>query len=124
MFHVVVLKFTLAGLVADRAIERMVGEQKLQDVATVLQSFGCPGLDNHPFRDGGRTGRLQFGIFFDFDQAHPATADNRKAGMIAITRNPDPRRLGRFNDQRSFRRLNFPPVNSQFDRFGHNNLKF
>src|SRR5271157_779693 len=42
MFHVVVLKFTLAGLVADRAIERMVREQKLQDVATVLQSFGCP----------------------------------------------------------------------------------
>ena len=44
--------------------------------------------------------------------------------MIAIMRNPDPRRLGRFNEQRSFRRLNFLPVNSQFDRFGHNNLKF
>ena len=44
VFHVIVLELAFAGLVADRAIQRMIGKQEFQNgtpVAQGLPAFGC-----------------------------------------------------------------------------------
>src|SRR3990172_1859612 len=67
-----VLQLALASLVADRAIERMVAEQKLEHRPPRLRDLCRRGADDHalPHRDGA--GGLELRRFLNLDQAHAA----------------------------------------------------
>ena len=67
-----VLELAFAALVADRAVERVVDEQKLQGRLPGLCHLLGLGSDFHAFGDDGGAGRLQFWNFCDLHHAHPA----------------------------------------------------
>src|SRR6266852_1843355 len=67
-----VLQFALAAFIADRAIERVIGQQKFKHVlARVADLFGGCAND-HAFADDKGASGLQLGHFIDFDEAHAA----------------------------------------------------
>src|SRR5262249_41641521 len=70
-----VLERALAALVADRAVERMVDQQELDD--RVLRHLDPVGLrvDDHPVADRGGAGGLELRHALDLHQAHPAGSD-------------------------------------------------
>jgi hypothetical protein len=49
-----VLQRTLAALVADRAVERMVDQEELEDAGACLHDLGVARLDDHPIGANGR----------------------------------------------------------------------
>src|SRR4029079_6930907 len=70
-----VLQRALAALVADRAVERVVDQQELDDrVLGVLDPRGLR-VDDHAVLDRRRAGRLQLRDALDLDEAHAARAD-------------------------------------------------
>ena len=103
-----ILQRTFATLVADRAVERMAGQQKLDNVVARVGHLLGRGADGHALADIGGAGRRQFGlpahnrlpggvhlhllgVLIDLhraqlDQAHPAHADRRQLRMIAKNR--------------------------------------
>ena len=73
--HRDVLERALAALVADRAVERVVDEQELDDrVLRLLDPVGLR-VDDHAVADRGRAGGLQLRHPLDLHQAHAAGAD-------------------------------------------------
>ena len=96
--HVVVLKPALAGLIAHRAVDRMVQEQKLHGVSNGL--LNPRGVCSHDHAIGCRScaGRHQLGKFFDFDQTHPAAAFDSDVGVIAIARDLNAELVGDLNN--------------------------
>src|SRR5262245_4080176 len=95
--HGLVLQVAFATLVADRAVERVIDEQKFEHALARLLHRGRVGddggwravaawpeiVDAH----GARGHRLRHARHFD--QAHPAIAGYRQALVIAETRNLD-----------------------------------
>ena len=67
-----VLQFALAALVADRAIERMIGQQQLEHRFASLLDDGGIGADDHAFADREGTCGLKLRHLLDFHQAHAA----------------------------------------------------
>src|SRR5690348_4244410 len=65
-----VLQFTLAALVADRAIEWMVREDVFEHVLPRFMHRGRVGEDHHALFRNQRASRSQFLLFLDFYQAH------------------------------------------------------
>ena len=73
-----VLQRALAALVADRAVERVVDEQELDDGALrVVHALGL-GVDDHAVLDRRRARGLELRDALDLDQAHAAGADRRR----------------------------------------------
>ena len=96
--HGLVLQIAFAALVADRAIKRVVDQEKFHHAFTGLFDHGRIGFNNGWLAfwtgaqifdlHGARCGR--FGRATDnFDQTHAAVASNRKPLMIAETRDLD-----------------------------------
>ena len=56
-----VLQRALAALVADRAVERVIGQQELEDAVLCLLDFFRVRGDRHPFGHRDEAGRLQRG---------------------------------------------------------------
>ncbi len=98
-----VLQFALAALVADGAIERMIGEQELDHVLAGFVHLLGVGLYDHAFGGDERARGLQLGHLFHFDEAHAAGGLQRKARVIAERRDLDALFFGRFDDQRAGR---------------------
>jgi hypothetical protein len=99
-----VLQRALAALVADRAVERVVDEQELDDRLLCLLDASGLGVDDHAVLDRGRAGGLQLGDALDLDQAHAAGADGRtELGLITEDRDLDVAVLGAV-DQHDVRR--------------------
>ncbi len=93
--HRDVLQRALAALVADRAVERVVDEQELDDgVLRVLDPVGLR-VDDHAVADRGRAGGLQLRDALDLDQAHAAGADRiAELGLVTEDRDLDVPVLG------------------------------
>jgi hypothetical protein len=73
--HALVLQITLAALIANRAIERVVDEQKLHHPFTRLFDHRAIGADDLALSRGKRTACLRLGWpGGNLDQAHPAIA--------------------------------------------------
>src|SRR5690348_9164639 len=67
-----VLQGALAALVADRAVERMVDEQELDDpLLGLLDAVGL-SVDDHAVLDRRRAAGLQLRDALDLDEAHAA----------------------------------------------------
>ncbi len=98
-----VLQFALAALVAHRAIQRMVGQQKFQRALARLVHLRRIGVDHHAFGHRQRAAHLQLGRLFHFHQAHAASGLQREAIVVAERRNFDADRFGRVDHQRAGR---------------------
>src|SRR5690606_25109729 len=75
--HADVLKRALAALVADRAVPRVVDQQKLAH--RVLRSLDLigPSVGDHAVADRRGARGLKLRDALDLDEAHPAGADGR-----------------------------------------------
>src|SRR6267142_1165135 len=112
-----VLQFALAAFVADRAIARVIGQQKFQHVLSGVAHLIGSGADDHAFGgDDGASG-LQLGKFLDFDQAHAARGLQRQARVVAERRNFGADAARRFDQQRSRGDLHVAIVNLQGNQF-------
>ncbi len=116
-----VLQFAFAALVADRAIERMIGEQELEHVLARVMNLRRIGADDHAFGRDERAGRLQFGHFFDFDETHAARSLERKSLVVAERRDFHLHALGGIDHERAGGDGNFLLVDRERDLFlfGH-----
>ena len=99
--HGLVLEGAFAALVADRAVERMVQQQELEDaVLSLLGDLGF-GLDLHAGRAldhaAGLQGRATTGV--DLDEAHPAHADGLHALVVAEARDVGAGALGGVDEE-------------------------
>ena len=84
--HREILKLTFSALIADRAIQRMIDQQKFHHAFLRLDRHLGMRVHLHAFGRRRRTGRQWFGRFFDFDQAHPAVGCNGQFLVIAKMR--------------------------------------
>ena len=87
--HALILKITLATLVANRAIKRMVGQQKLHDTFSRLVRERAVRLDHHSRLHGPRTRCHRLWRSLNLDQAHPAVASNHELFMVAVAGDGD-----------------------------------
>ena len=94
-----VLQFALAAGVADRTIQRMIGEQHFEHGLARLLDLRTVGGDDHAFADHRGAGGLQLGHFLDLHQAHAASALQGQIGVIAERRHFDAHALAGFNEQ-------------------------
>jgi hypothetical protein len=94
----VVLQVALAALVADGAVERVVGEQELHDCAPRESGGLGVGPDLHGGGDLGAAGGHWLGRLLDVDQAHPAVACHFESFVIAEAGNFNAVLLGRLED--------------------------
>lgn len=108
-----ILKIAFPSLIADRTIERMIGEDELEHRAMGIIDHGGRSAYAHSFVYRCATGGLKFGHLFDFDQTHAAIGIRFELRMIAEMRNHDADATRRFDDQRSFRDLDRHPINRQ-----------
>ncbi len=83
----VVLKRTLAALVAYRTIQRMVEESELQHALLRFFDFFRVGLDDHALTDRHRACSHHLRHLLHFDQTHPATAEGSEFFVVAENRN-------------------------------------
>ena len=95
-----VLQRALAALVADRAVERVVGEEELEDAVLGLLDLLRVGDDLHALASsdvaGGHEGRAPRAL--DLDEAHPADADGLHARVVAEARDVGAGALGGGDD--------------------------
>ena len=92
-----VLQFALAALIANRAIERMVGQQELERHLARLTHLLGIGADHHALGHRRGAGGRHLGSFFHFHQAHAASRLQRIAVVIAESRNLNAGLLGRID---------------------------
>ncbi len=98
-FHVrVVLQLALTRLIADRAIERVVDEQHLEDAFARLDRLLGVHVDDVPLGHGRRARRGELGRLLDLDEAHAAHAGDRQPRMVAVVRHEHARALCRLED--------------------------
>lgn len=84
--HGLILEIALASLVANGAVQRVVGEQELHDALTRLVDERRVGLDDHAglYRPCARGDWLRSPLHFD--QAHTATSSNHQLLVVAVSR--------------------------------------
>ena len=86
--HRLVLQVAFAALIANRAIERVVDEQKFHHPFTRLFDHRAVGADDLTLGGGQRAAGLRLGRpGGNLDQTHTAIARDAEAFMIAKTRN-------------------------------------
>jgi hypothetical protein len=86
VLHVVILQPALAGLIADRTVDRVIDQQKLQDGFPRGQDFGTLRQDRHALGHLRIAGDLQLGHLLDLDEAHAAISRDGKLRVIAVVR--------------------------------------
>ena len=119
-----VLQRALAALVADRAVERVVDEQELDDRALGVVHAGGLGVDDHAVLDRRRARGLELRDALDLDQAHAAGADRlAELGLVTEDGDLDVAVLGGVDQHRVLRRGDLPAVDRERDvarlRAGH-----
>src|ERR1700724_3284221 len=90
-----VLQWTLAALVADGAVQRMVDQQELHNRLLCRLHAVAFGVDDHAVLNRGRAAGLQLGDSLDLNEAHAAGADRlAELGLVAEHRYLDVAVLG------------------------------
>src|ERR1043166_3570669 len=82
-----ILQRTLAALVADRTVERVIHEKKLEDTRARLHDLGRLRRHDHAVCADRRARRLQLRNLLDLHDADAAAAVDADAGVIAVIRN-------------------------------------
>lgn len=84
--HGLVLEIALATLVANGAVERVVGEEELHDALTRLVDERRVRLDYHAWLHRPRARRDWLGSPLHLDQTHTAVAGNHQLLVVAVSR--------------------------------------
>ena len=84
--HTLILQVTLATLIANRTIKRMVRQQKLHHAFSCLVCERRVCLNDHAWLHRPRTRCHGFGSAFDFNEAHTAVASDHELFVVAVTR--------------------------------------
>jgi hypothetical protein len=116
MLEGIILQFTLAGFVADRAIEWMINKEKFHHILAAFDGFIRNRLHDHAFGDRRGAGNLQLPHLFNFDQTHAAIACNSQRRVPAKMRDVDPVVERSLNDRLPRLRFVFVSVDSDFRR--------
>jgi hypothetical protein len=99
--HVVVLQPTLAGLVANRAIDGVVEEQELHCVPHSFMNPLSIGANLHVIRHGSCARRHEFWRSFHLNKTHAAAAFNPNVRMVAISWNLNANVIGQLDNRTS-----------------------
>src|ERR1700690_2913468 len=83
VIEVQLLQRALAGLIADRAIDRMVDQRELELLLSGKRRLRVGRGDHHAFAAGLLTARLQLRVLLDRDQALPALRDDWQPRVVA-----------------------------------------
>src|SRR5918996_195380 len=86
----VFLQDALTGLIADRAIKRVVDQDELQYAFASLLDLGDLGGDHHAIGHNRRAGGHWFRNFLYLHQAHTAVGFDLQLRMITEIRDLDP----------------------------------
>src|SRR4029453_8250090 len=111
--QVEILEIALTRLVADRTVERVVGEEKLQNGSSALLRLGARGVHGHPFADRCVAGDLELGKFLYLDETDAEIAGDGECGVVAVSRNEDAQLLRGLNHRGSVGDADFPAVDAQ-----------
>lgn len=106
-----VLKFTLAPSVANRTIERMLNQEKLQGVPPHPLYTSCPRVNNHPLGDRCCTGGHRLFHAFDVDDAHPTGLEPTQLSQVAKGGNVDAVLSGGLQNRRRVLSRDLSPIN-------------
>ena len=126
--HRLILKIAFAALVADRAIQRVVDEQKLHHPFARLFDHGRVRLDLGQFAVATaphiahlhRTGRRRLGrATHHFDKTHAAVTGNRQPFVIAETGNFDSRLFAGLDQRQRAIHLDLVTVDDDPAQIGH-----
>ena len=113
--HRLILKIAFAALVADRAVERMVDQEKLHDALARLLDHFAVGADFLPFGSGQRTAGLRLRWpRLHFNQTHPAIAGDAQPLVIAETRDFLAGKLHGLQHSRALRNFDFDAIYGDF----------
>ena len=96
-----VLQLALAGLIADRAVERMIDEQELEHALARVLRRRRLRFDDHALGDGRRAGDRELRRLLDLNQTHAAHAGDRQPRVIAVVRDQHAGLLRRLDDERA-----------------------
>ena len=117
-----ILQLAFATLVTDRAVQRMVDQQKLHHIALRFQRLVVAREDLHAVhhRRGASRRRLGRGAatHFGIHHAHAAIGGNRQFLVVTETRNRDAGLVGGLDDHRAFGRGHFDTVDEDGDVVG------
>ncbi len=119
--HRLVLQRTLATLVADRAVQRVVDQQQLHDalLGLVCHRRGVLGLHDHALGDRQAAAGLRLGhrapTHLHLDQALPAGGDRVEQRVVAEPRHDDAQPLAGPDHQLALGRVDFATVDGQPD---------
>ena len=113
--HSQVLQLAFATLVTNRAVQRVVDEQKLHHRLLRLDGFVGLGPYHHPL--GYRRGASGhgFGGFLNIHQAHAAVGGNAELLVVAEMGNVGARFLSRMHDHAAFQNLYLLAVEFDFN---------
>ncbi len=111
--QVKILQVALTGLVADRTVERVVGQEELQHRPAAVLSLLILGVHNHPFAHRRIAGDLELGKLLHVHEADAAVARDRESGVIAVARNEDPHLLRGLDDRGPSGDAYLTPVDAQ-----------
>ena len=114
-----VLQFALAALVADRAIQGVIGEQELEHVLARLPDLFGVGAHHHAFGYRQRACRHHLRHLFHFHQAHAAGGGQREPLVVAEGGDLDADGLGGIDHQGLRRNLDRAAVDGEMDQLRH-----
>ena len=106
-----ILQITLTTLIADRAIQRVIDQQKFHHATPRIAHHGCVREYLHPIHDRIGAGSDRLWRLFHFHQAHAAIAGNTQAFMIAEARDFLARSFAGLQHGRPVRDFHFNAVN-------------
>ena len=110
-----ILQLALTALVANRAVQRVVNQQKLHHRLLRLDGFVALGVHHHAIGHGRGAGRHGFGGFFNVHQTHSAIGRDAQLLVVAKMRNVGARFLGRMHDHAALCDLYLFAVNIDFN---------
>ena len=113
--HSQVLQLAFATLVANRAIEWMVDQQKLHHRLLRFDCFFALGAHHHALGHRGGTRRHGLGCFFYIDQTHTAIGGDAEFLVITKMRNVGARFFSRMHDHAAFLDFHFFTVEFDFN---------
>ena len=100
--HSQILQLALAALVADRAIQRMVDQQKLHHALLRFDGLVVLGVHHHALCHGRGAGRHWFGRLLHINQTHAAVGSYRQFFVITKMRNIGAGFFSRMHDGAAF----------------------
>ena len=106
-----ILQITLTALVANRAIQRVIDQQKFHHAMPSIAHQGCVREHLHPIHDRIGAGSDWLWRLFHFHQAHAAIAGDAQAFMVAKARNFLARRFAGLQHGSPIRDFHFNAIN-------------